>query len=95
MKSVARILMVFFIVFLSTPTLVSLIEKNTDVSFFYNFAEEEIYKDLSEIKIDLKQQFVYPFLDTKIKLNSKIVSENLSRHDKVLEEIFSPPPELI
>lgn len=87
--------MVFFIVFLSTPTLVSLIEKNTDVSFFYNFAEEEIYKDLSEIKIDLKQQFVYPFLDTKIKLNSKIVSENLSRHDKVLEEIFSPPPELI
>ena len=75
--------------------MVSLIEKNTDVSFFYNFAEEEIYKDLSEIKIDLKQQFVYPFLDTKIKLNSKIVSENLSRHDKVLEEIFSPPPELI
>jgi hypothetical protein len=95
MKSVARILMVFFIAFLSTPTVVSLIEKNTDVSLFYNFAEEEIYKDLSEIKIDLKQQFEYPCKNLNIKLNSKIISENLSHHDNVTSSIFSPPPELI
>ncbi|WP_396147013.1 hypothetical protein [Flavobacterium sp.] len=95
MKSVARILMVLFIAFLSMPTIVTLIEKNTDVSFFYSFAEEEIHKDLKEIKADLKQQFVYPSLDSKIKLNSEIVSENLSHHDNVAEEIFSPPPELV
>ena len=95
MKSVARILMVLFIAFLSMPTIVTLIEKNTDVSLFYSFAEEEIHKDLKEIKADLKQQFDYPSLDSKIKLNSKIVSENLSHHDNVAEEIFSPPPELI
>ena len=95
MKLVARILMVLFITFLSTPTVVTLIEKNTDVSLFYSFSEEEIHKDLKEIKADLKQQFDYPFLDAKIKLNSKIVSENLSRHDNVAEEIFSPPPELV
>jgi hypothetical protein len=69
MKSVARILMVLFIAFLSMPTIVTLIEKNTDVSLFYSFAEEEIHKDLKEIKADLKQQFDYPSLDSKIKLN--------------------------
>ena len=95
MKSVARILMVLFIAFLSMPTIVTLIEKNTDVSLFYSFAEEEIHKDLKEIKEDLKQQFDYPFMDAKIKLNSKIISENLSHHDNVSEEIFSPPPEFV
>ena len=90
-----KILMVLFIAFLSMPTIVTLIEKNTDVSLFYSFAEEEIHKDLKEIKADLKQQFGYPSLDSKIKLNSEIVSENLSHHDNVAEEIFSPPPELV
>jgi hypothetical protein len=95
MKSVARILMILFITFLSTPTIVTLIEKNTDVSLFYSFAEEEIHKDLKEIKEDLKQQFDYPQMNFKIKLNSKIVSENLSHHDNVTSSIFSPPPELV
>ena len=92
MKSVARILMVLFISFLSTPTVVTLIEKNTDVSLFYSFSEEEIHK---EIKADIKQIFDYPFLKSKIIKKSKIVSENISHHDNVAEEIFSPPPELV
>lgn len=96
MKSIARILMVLFISFLSAPTLVNLIEKNTDISLFYSLAEkEEIQKDLKEIKADLKQQFDYPFLNTNIKLNSKFVSKNILLHDNVSEEIFSPPPELV
>jgi len=95
MKLVARILMVLFIAFLSAPTIVTLIEKSTDVSLFYSFTEEEIHKDLKEVKVDFKQQFDYPFLDSKIKLNSEIVSENLSHHDNVTSTIFSPPPELV
>ena len=87
--------MVLFIAFLSTPTVVTLIEKATDISMFYNFSEEEIHKDLKVIKADLKQQFDYPFMDLKIKLNSKIISENLSHHDNVTSSIFSPPPELV
>jgi hypothetical protein len=62
---------------------------------FYNFAEEEIHKEVKEIKADLRQSFDYPFLDAKVLQNSNIISENLSRHDKISEEIFSPPPELI
>ena len=95
MKSVARILMVLFIAFLSTPTIVTLIEKNTDISMFYSFSEEEIHKDFKDIKADIKQHFDYPFIEFKVTTNSKIISENLSRHDNVFEEIFSPPPELV
>ena len=95
MKFASGILLVLFLTFLSTPTIVTLIEKNTDVSFFYSFSEEEIHKELKQIKADLRQNFDYPFMVLKIKSNSNIISENLSRHDNVAEEIFSPPPNLI
>lgn len=95
MKILAKLVLVLFITFLSTPTIVTLIERNTDVSLFYNFAEEEIHKEVKEVKADLKQSFEYPFLNSDVLQNSKIISENLSRHDKISEEIFSPPPELI
>ena len=93
MKLLSRLLLVVFIAFLSAPTVVTLIKKNTDTSLFYSFAEEEIHKQIKEVKAELKQHFDYPFLDLKINKNSIIVSENLSRHDNVASEIFSPPPE--
>ena len=94
MKFCAKLLLFVFVAFLSTPTVVTLIQKNTDTSMFYSFAEEEIHKELKEVKAELKQQFDYPFLDLEIK-KTTIISENLSRHDNVAAEIFSPPPELI
>lgn len=84
-----------FVSFLSIPTVVSLIEKGTDISMFYNFAEEEIHKELKEVKAEIRQGFDYPFTDEVIKKSAKIISENLSKHDNVFEEIFSPPPEFI
>lgn len=74
--------------------MVTLIKKGTDVSVFYSFSEEEIHKDIKEAKT-LKACFDYPFTDSELHSDSKIISENLSRHDNVAEEIFSPPPELI
>lgn len=95
MKFTAIIILFLFVTFLSTPTVVSLIEKSSDISMFYSFAEEEIHKELKEVKAEIKQSFDYPFSDTSIKENLTIISENLSKHDNVSEEIFSPPPELI
>ncbi len=94
MKFFTRLIIFLFVVFLSTPTVVTLIQKNTDTSMFYSLAEEEIHKELKEVKAEIKQQFDYPFLDLQYK-NDTIISENLSRHDNVASEIFSPPPELI
>ena len=92
MKFFARLLLAVFIIFLSTPTIITLIKKTTDISMFYSFAEEEIHKELKEVKAEVKQHFDYPFLDLQIEKNVAIISENLSRHDNVASEIFSPPP---
>lgn len=95
MKLLAKLLLFVFVAFLSTPTVVTLIKKNTNTSMFYSFSEEEIHKQVKEVKAEVKQHFDYPFLDLRIHKNSAIISENLSRHDNVAAEIFSPPPELI
>lgn len=95
MKTTITLLLVLFVTFLATPTIVSLIEKKSDVSSFYSFSEEEISnKDLKEIKADFKHVFDYPIIALKINTNTAIISENVSRHDNVTPSIFSPPPEL-
>lgn len=93
MKLLSRLLLIMFIAFLSAPAVVTLIKKNTNTSLLYSFAEEEIHKELKEFKAEVKQHFDYSFLDFKIEKNSSIVSENLSKHDKVSSETTSPPPE--
>lgn len=95
MKFFAKVLLVVFVLFLSTPTLVTLIEKNTDTSMFYSFSEDEIQKELKQVKAEVKKHFDYPFLEIKIHKKTAIISENVSSHDKVASEIFSPPPELM
>ena len=93
MKYLAQIVLVLFVAFLSTPTIVSLIEKKTDVSIFYSLTEEEIHKELKEVKAEIKS-YDYPISTIALK-KSRIVSENLSKHDNVSSVIFSPPPEFI
>lgn len=89
----------FFITFLSMPTIVALIEKKSDVSLGYSISDEEEtlkeIKELKEIKATNKQNFNIKFFENKINPDSKIISENLSRHDNVTSTIFSPPPELV
>jgi hypothetical protein len=94
MKFITGFLLVFFISFLATPTIVSVIKKGTDISFFYSFNEEEIQKDFIELKADLRHNYDFAFVNLISTTTSKIISENLSRHDNVSEQIFSPPPEL-
>ena len=95
MKFVAKLLLVLFLAFLSAPTIVKLIEKNTDISLFYDFSDEELHKDYKEIKANLSYEYEFVFVDLSNITSTIIISENLSRHDNVSEEIFSPPPELV
>ena len=95
MKLIVKFILFVFVTFLTTPTIVTLIEQNTDISMFYTFAEEENHKDLKEIKADLRLTFDYPFMDTVVCQNSIIIFENLTRHDNIAEEIFIPPPKLV
>lgn len=92
MKLFTRILLFLFILFLSTPTLVTLIEKDTDTSMFYCFAEEEHQK---EIKAEVKfytEHSVIAFVEAEKKPS---FIENNSEHPTIFKEIFSPPPNFI
>jgi hypothetical protein len=93
MKFTVKIVIFIFFIFLSTPTIVSLIEKNTDISFFYSAAElEDMHKDVKlEFKFDT---FSFAFFNLP-KLSSIVLSENLSKHDNISSSIFIPPPDLV
>jgi hypothetical protein len=93
MKFLANIVLILFLSFLAAPTVVSLMEDDADVSIAYSLTEEELQKELKEVKY-APSEFHCHFIPLT-KKSSEINSENLQRHDNVFEEIFSPPPEII
>lgn len=98
MKLTARILLLFFITFLVTPTIVSVIEINADISLIYDFSEKENQKENKELK-ELKSDFTLKnqmeFIAFKFNYSKNIISENAAKHNPISEEILIPPPELI
>lgn len=93
MKLTAQILLFVFITFLITPTVVSVIEKNADMSMFYSFSEEE--KAQKEIKAIFNFEVASAPDNISLLNCSLILSENLSKHDKISSKIFIPPPEQV
>ena len=81
MKFITGFLLVFFISFLATPTIVSVIKKSTDISMFYSFNEEELQKDFKELKADLSHNYEFAFVNSLSTTTSKIISENLSKYN--------------
>lgn len=93
MKLIAKLFLFVFITFLSTPTIISLIEKSTDTSYFYSTSEEEqVHK---EVKAELKLELAYTLALFSSNTSSLIQSENLSKHDNIAATIFIPPPEQV
>jgi hypothetical protein len=94
MKIIVNIVLFLFLSFLSAPTIVSMIEDDADMSMVYSLTEEEIQKEIKEVKAHAQTEFQLAFF-ANVKASTLIKSENLRRHDNVSEEIFSPPPENI
>ncbi len=92
MKFAVKLALLLFVIFLSTPTIVSAIEKSCDTSIFFSMTEEELSHN--EIKAELKVD-EYHFIDLSGYASKRILSENLSRHDNVCAAIFIPPPDLV
>lgn len=94
MKFLVNIVLFLFLSFLSLPTIVAVLQDDADMSIAYSFTEEEIHKEIKEVKAAPYTEFQFVFLP-RLKQSSEIKSENLQRHDNVFEEIFSPPPEIV
>jgi len=93
MKIIVKLLLFFFLTFLSAPTLVSLIEKKGDISFFYDNSETEDFQK------ELKTEFIFETFTFVVfipqKKSSKILSDNLIKHDNISQKIIILPPDTI
>jgi len=95
MKIIVSIVVFLFMSFLAAPTIVSLLQDDTDMSAVYSLTEEEIQKEIKEVKAtpsytELRLPFFVPTKKTLI-----IVSVNDEEHDNVSREIHSPPPNIV
>jgi hypothetical protein len=70
-----------------------MIEKSCDTSVFFTLSEEEhTQKEVKNFVYHAEIEF--GFLVGKHNKSSLILSENLSKHDKISTPIFSPPPDM-
>lgn len=96
MKIKVQIVLILFLSFLATPTVLSVINEDIDTSYFYNMAEEEEnHVSFNEIKM-LPAFFSIPdYLKfSHLKDNNFNVIDNL-KVKKLSANIFLPPPEFI
>ena len=96
MKIIVKIVLFLFVTFLSTPTIIGMIDTKADTSFFYSMCEEEEnHAPFNEIKSVQAIQFSF-VRHSLVKLNSLnfVLEHNLS-FANLAHQIFSPPPEII
>lgn len=94
MKFFVNIVLFLFLTFLAAPTIVSLLQDDTDMSMVYSLTEEEIQKEIKEVKAapstELRLSLFIPAKKTAL-----IHSAQLGKHDNVSGDICSPPPEQV
>jgi hypothetical protein len=96
MKFLVNIVLFIFITFLSTPTLVGMIDEKVDTSYFYSMCEEEEnHAPFNEIKSIPSNHYSLLNID----LEESKAFDISTKHDvaffNLAHQIFSPPPNLI
>lgn len=96
MKLLVNIVVFLFITFLSTPTIISLIDKEVDTSYFYTMCEEEEnhvcfdeIKSVPSFDFDLTNFFFHSTYSSNVSIEANLSFTNLAH------QIFSPPPEIV
>ncbi|MDD3004601.1 hypothetical protein [Flavobacterium sp.] len=90
MKTATYLILLLFISFLATPTVVSVIDKNCDISVFFSASEEELsHKAVKEFKVNFINENTFKIAKLS---SSLIITENQLKHDNITPSIFSPPP---
>jgi len=96
MKVLVSFLVFLLITFLSTPTIISVLDKDADISYFYTLSEEEenqvSFDEIKSVALS-SQELLSLFYNSSVTLNVAMVA-NLS-FTNLAHQIFSPPPEFI
>lgn len=92
MKFIVKIVLLMFLTFLSTPTIVGFLFADVDTSIIYSTCDDENQKETkAEVKC-LLSEIVFQLIQKK---RSVIFSNYPHKHDNILKDIQSPPPDRI
>jgi hypothetical protein len=95
MKICIKIVIFLFLLFLATPTIVSLLANENDKELIIVCSvEEEIQKDIKEVKVVPSLVFEFAVFIPLAK-KAAITSKYLQEHTNVFGDIFLPPPEVV
>ncbi len=93
MKFLSIVFTLFFVAFLAAPTVVGMIDNETDTSYFFNVSEEEenhtTYSLIESVQTSNVSIFNF-FIDKLLKVD--ILIDVDMNFDNLAHQIFSPPP---
>ncbi|CAM3702695.1 hypothetical protein FLGE108171_11160 [Flavobacterium gelidilacus] len=95
MQFLSKIVLLIFILFLATPTIVSAIDESVDTSYFFNLGEEENHGAFSEIK-SIPTIYSIPLVidfEGLQKVQYSILNDR--KVNSIKPTIFIEPPELV
>ena len=95
MKVLCKIVLAIFILFLATPTIVSVIDKDIDTSYFFNIDEEESHNAFNEIKSIPSIYSIPIVIDFEGFQKVKFSILNDRKVNSIKPKVFLPPPELV
>jgi len=96
MKFLCITFLFLFTSFLATPTLISMIDKDADTSYFYTVSEdEEEMVSFDEIKSVTITDHQLAYVLSNESSNSCFTLQAILNFTNLAHQIFSPPPELI
>lgn len=90
-----NILLFIFISFLSMPTIVTLIEKKSDVSILYSIDDKETQKDVKDLLESIDFDHKYVVRNFSNRNTPKIILKNISNLDSISFDIVIPPPKMV
>lgn len=96
MKFAVKIVLLMFLTFIVTPTVVSLIKEDVDTSMVYSMSEEEHHNHShKELKAEVVMTDYLIFSNYTASSSSLIISQHSLKYDNASSAIFSPPPEQV
>ena len=95
MKLLTKIVLGIFIIFLATPTIVSVVDKDIDISYFFNLSEEESHSAFNEIKSIPAIYSIPLVIDFEGIQKVKFSTFKDRKVNSIKPKVFLPPPELV
>jgi len=93
MKAIVRLVLLLFVIFLSTPTIIGMIKKSCDTARVYSMSEEEL--STKEVKAELRYDFALHIPFTIEETSAPVKGFQTNLVDSFSARILIPPPEQI